>query len=95
MDISALRFTPRFLWNGYDQVEVDQFLALAAASLALPLAERPMLPEQAADVRFTVMRFHPGYSVKQVDKALIELGVALGQPAQSGSPGSPEEHQNS
>jgi len=82
MDISALRFTPRFLWNGYDQVEVDQFLALAAASLALPLAERPMRPEEAADVRFTVMRFHPGYHVKQVDRALAELTVALGQPSQ-------------
>ena len=82
MDISALRFTPRFLWNGYAQGEVDQFLALAAASLVLPLAERPMRPEQAADARFTVTRFHPGYHVKQVDRALAELTVALGQPSQ-------------
>jgi DivIVA domain-containing protein len=92
MDISALRFTPRFFWNGYDQGEVDPVRAVAAASLALPLAQRPMRPEQAADVRFTVMRFHPGYNVKQVDRTLAELAVALGQPSQSESP---EEHQSS
>jgi DivIVA domain-containing protein len=54
-----LTFPRTKLRRGYDQQEVDQFLSLIAANLALPLAERTLRPEEVTTAYFKSTHFRP------------------------------------
>lgn len=84
MDISSLTFTRTSFRTGYDQQEVDQFVELIAANLALPLAERTLHAREVAGITFTSTRFRAGYDVEEVDQILDNLGVQLGLPSPAG-----------
>jgi DivIVA domain-containing protein len=81
MDVTNLQFTSRYFGKGCDQQEVDRFLDLVAASLALSPAERTLRAQDAAKTRSTVTKFRLGYDIEAVDKALAELGVELDLPS--------------
>ena len=90
MDISSLRFSPTKFRTGYNQQEVDRFVDLIAANLALPLAERTLHGQQVTEVAFTSTTFRAGYDVDEVDHVLATLGIRLGLP----SPTEPDGHPN-
>jgi DivIVA domain-containing protein len=87
MDISNLTFTQTTFRRGYSQQQVDEFLDLIAANLALPLAERTLRAEQVMEMNFTSTMFRGGYDEEEVDTVMDQLSVELGLP-------SPSEHQN-
>ena len=91
MDISSMRFTRTNFRTGYNQQEVDQFVDLIAANLALPLAERTLGPSQVTAVCFTSTTFRAGYDVDEVDHVLDNLGIRLGLPSPSEPAGHPDE----
>lgn len=91
MDISSLRFTRTNFRTGYNQQEVDQFVDLIAANLALPLAERTLHAQEVTAVCFTSTTFRAGYDVDEVDHVLDKLGLRLGLPSPSESDGHPDE----
>ena len=90
MDISSLRFTPTKFRTGYNQQEVDRFVDLIAANLALPLAVERALGQQVTEVCFTSTTFRAGYDVDEVDHVLATLGIRLDLP----SPTEPDGHPN-
>jgi DivIVA domain-containing protein len=91
MDISSLRFTRTNLRTGYNQQEVDQFVDLIAANLALPLAERTLNARQVTVVCFTSTTFRAGYDMDEVDHVLDTLGIRLGLPSPSEPAGHTDE----
>jgi DivIVA domain-containing protein len=91
VDISSPRFTRTSFRTGYNQQEVDQFVDLIAANLALPLAERTMGASQVTEVCFTSTTFRAGYDVDEVDHVLDTLGVKLGLPSPSEPAGHTDE----
>lgn len=91
MDISSLRFTRTNFRTGYNQQEVDQFVDLIAANLALPLAERTLGASHVTSVCFTSTTFRAGYDVDEVDHVLDNLGIRLGLPSPSEPAGRTDE----
>jgi len=83
MEISRLRFTRTNFRTGYNKAEVDEFVDLISANLALPLAERTLHAKEVAAASFTSTTFRAGYDVDEVDHVLDKLGVRLGQPSPS------------
>jgi DivIVA domain-containing protein len=80
MDISNLTFTQTTFRRGYKQEDVDQFLEVAAANLARPLAERSLRADVVARVQFTQTMFRAGYDEHEVDVFMDQLGIELGLP---------------
>jgi DivIVA domain-containing protein len=79
-DVAAKRFAPTKWREGYDQQQVDDFLARVQATLAEYERGRPADPLTAEDVvasRFLPTRFRVGYSQDQVDDFLDEVVVEL------------------
>lgn len=91
MDVSSPRFTQTKFRTGYDRQEVDKFVALIDANLALPLAERTLHAPQVTEVCFTSTTFRVGYDTDEVDHVLDTLGIRLGLPSPSGPAGHQEE----
>jgi len=91
MDISSLSFTRTNFRTGYNQQEVDQFVDLIAANLALPLAERTLGASHVTSVCFTSTTFRAGYDVDEVDHVLDNLGIRLGLPSPSEPAGRTDE----
>jgi DivIVA domain-containing protein len=58
--------------------DVDDYLDLIAANLALPLAQRTIRPEEVRAVIFTATAFRDGYDEAEVDRVLDQLAVELG-----------------
>jgi DivIVA domain-containing protein len=83
MDIPSLTFARTKFRLGYNQQEVDQFVDLIAANLALPLAERTLGPSQVTAVCFTSTTLRAGYDTDEVDHVLDNLGIRLGLPSPS------------
>lgn len=83
MDISNLTFTQTTFRRGYSQKEVDEFLDLIAANLALPLAERTLGARQVMEMNFTATMFRGGYDEEDVDTVMDQLSVELGLPSPS------------
>ena len=83
MDISNLTFTQTTFRRGYSQKEVDEFLDLIAANLALPLAERTLGARPVMEMNFTATMFRGGYDEEEVDTVMDQLSVELGLPSPS------------
>jgi DivIVA domain-containing protein len=65
-------FTPVRLREGYDPIEVDEFLdRLMATVNGLPV-DRPVTPREIRRVQFTPVRLREGYDVEEVDLFLEE-----------------------
>ena len=79
MDISNLTFPRTKFRRGYNVQEVDEFLSLAAADLALPLDKRTLGPEQVTSACFTATQFRPGYDERCVDRVMSQIAVEIGQ----------------
>ena len=80
MDISNLTFTTTLFERGYKMQDVDDYLDLIAANLALPLAQRTLRPEEVRAVNFRATQFGVGYDEAEVDRVLDQLAVDLGLP---------------
>ncbi len=78
MDILNLTFTQTRFRRGYKQQDVDEYLDLIEANLALPLAQRTLRPEEVRAVNFPATQFRDGYDEAEVDRVLDQLAVELG-----------------
>jgi DivIVA domain-containing protein len=78
-DIPSIRFGVTKWREGYDQQQVDEFLAKAATALAAVEAGR--VPELTGDdvvnARFAPTKFREGYDQDAVDDFLDRVAVAL------------------
>jgi DivIVA domain-containing protein len=83
MDILNLTFTQTRFRRGYKQQDVDDYLDVIAANLALPLAQRTLRPEEVKAVCFTATQFRDGYDEDEVDRVLDQLTVELSRPSPS------------
>ena len=83
--ITAVRFTPVRLREGYDMHEVDAFLdrLVVAVDAGEPLAQL------CHEARFTPVRLKEGYDTDEVDDFLAEVSGPSGP---GSTPGAPERH---
>lgn len=78
-DIAAARFSTTKFREGYDQGQVDAYLA--QTRLALEACERTLPPalrgDDVANTRFDTTKFRAGYDQDQIDNFLDEVVAAL------------------
>jgi DivIVA domain-containing protein len=68
----APRFSMVRIREGYDPLEVDEFVDRLIATVNGEPVERPVTPRDVRRVQFSPVRLHQGYDIVEVDQFLDE-----------------------